>query len=1482
MKLKIIAILAGLFLIGTFFMPGGSSVNVKNLYEEAEKAFQEKKYQEAIDKYLLAIEEGKKFGANTKVIDEDFDNLAKFKIATAYTELGKQLDDPTKYEESLKLIPEIYANTKTNKVKEGVIFLWGINLYQLERYEEAEPKFRELINDFPDSRFLENSYYTLGRLYYDLKQYESSREAFKKILTDYKNSEYIDDAQFFIARCFFDEANYDQSHIEFEKVESENKDMLAQARYYNALSLLRMGRNQEALTAYQQFVGNFPESPYMTAAYFDIGTIHSRLREYEEATRNYQLAIQNAKDDITRGTIQFEIGNNYYSQEDYQSAVNAYKALMDNYPSDINIPEARFMIAESYWALKDYQNALQAYNEVLEKDPNGPHTVESIFKIGECNYQLGNKELSLEWYDRVINEYPDSPIVKDATYSKLWALHDLRRYDEVERVGREYIEKYKKDPIYDVAAAEAQTKLGDIKFEDENYIAAADEYLKVVAEYSDLPKFDPFKSRALLQAGISYYQEAEKNNFDESLLAKAADAYSRLIDMYERKFDKSKREFEGRVEYVNKGIINLGLTYSKLKQFDKATEVLGLMPKNSPDYGMSVFVRGQAYIDAGRPEEAIALYRQMVNDKSISESWRSRAAVELASKLREDGKYQEAIAEYQRILQEFPNSEFLSMALYYIGSSYYDIEPRTPENLSKAIEAFQQVVDKFPQSETAPWSHLGLLMAYDASGDYNMVIKTADEIEMKYSDSTSPDAKRVIDAARRQKVDTLQKMEEGVSTDTLISELRKIATNPIGDVDGKAAAQMRIGTLLFNEKRYAEAITEFETLIEKFPGKFTGAAYYQIAASAFWLEDYPKAIDSARRGLEAPDLSQEVKVGLNYTLGLAYGKVNDIDGEIEVFKAAIQAGENAETEQIKQIAFSARRELARLLVTLKRYDEAVAEYQYLAENSTDDGDKAEAHFWLAKVYEDNLQDYQKAVDNYEQAKALSDSEIVIAQSLYFEGVLYSRSLKNDEKALDSFMELVSKYSNTQDENIKMMVMDANIRIPDLLIKLGRYDDALKNARAARDAAFAGDNKEDKINSQYQLANLLGDRASKSAESGSPKESEIREAVAEFIKVYDIAKPVNELPDELKPLVAASIYNAGHLLYTLSGYDNYAQAVKYFELFLKEFPKNENYSAVLQLLAYTTYEMARLKADLAGFERAAQYFARFAKEFPNHKDAASSMFQAGEAYYAVGGGHSVENRKQQAVAAWREAINAYRAVVDRWPKSEFAPDALYAMAACHNWIAEATSDNKELDKMTAVYRELAEKYPNDTHAAAAFEAVGNSYYNQAAAPNLSSKQKSDLFKKALDAYKQGLRVPGIDAKTKSNLEAYVRETEELLAKDTYEAAQALVPYESADIEKKKANAPRAIALFNEVINNYPDTDYADLSHVQIGLAYEILEQWENAEKAYTKLIAKYTDKKGNPITPFSENVVQAVQFARQRKSQILAYRMSLRAREQSQR
>jgi len=614
-------------------------------------------------------------------------------------------------------------------------------------------------------------------------------------------------------------------------------------------------------------------------------------------------------------------------------------------------------------------------------------------------------------------------------------------------------------------------------------------------------------------------------------------------------------------------------------------------------------------------------------------------------------------------------------------------------------------------------------------------------------------------------------------------------------------------------------------------------------------------------------------------MGLAYSKVQNSAEEMTAMEQAVQSAEGATSDNVKQMDLAARRELAKIYVEMKRYDDAEKQYVYLGENLTTPAEKADSYFWLARMYED-AQNYQKAIDAYDKVVQLNGSDLLTAQSLYFEGVLYTNSVKNDEKALAAFTELSNKYSSSEDANVKQMVSDANIRIPDLLINLGKFDDALVGAKKAREAALASGTKDDKINTQYQVANLLGQQADRLTKAGKPNQAESKNAADEFVKVYDIAKPINELSDDMKLIVSTSLYNAVYLYYNLGGYDNFASSARYAGLFIDNFPKSEYYSGVLQLLAYTTYEMARLKADLNGFEKAAQYFIRFAKEFPTNKDAPSAQFSAGDAYFTVGGGYQVNKQKTQSADAYRKAISAYRGLVDRFPSNEHVPEALYDIASSYAYISDLLSDSREMNNMNNVYKELADKYPKSKYAAVAFEAVGNNFYNQATVPGLSDKQEIDLFKQALKYYRQGLQVPEIEPKTKQNLESYVKDTEEILAQKPYQVALQLVPTEGTDPAKKKQNAPRAIPILNEVISTYPNTDVADLSYVQLGLCYEALEQWDNAVNAYGRLLKKYTDAKGNPIVPYTDNVVSAVEFAKNRRTQIMAFQASTKASQQS--
>ena len=550
--------------------PPTTDVNsqLENLYETAERRFMERKYKEAIDNYTKVLEEAGKPGVKLEDIDQDFINVVKLKIASCYFELGSQTEDPEMYKKSLEMVPDIYNSAKAENLKASLLSLWGQNYFRLKQNDDAIAKLKELTEKSPDTKYAENAYYLLGTIYSNKRQHSLARDAYKAVVEKFPKSVYAYRSQFFIADSYVMEGNFGQALTEFQKIQTSDPlipIMFERARYSVGLSLFRLGRNQEALTAYQEFIADLPDSGFAPAAYFDMAVIYQNMKEYDKANRNYEEALLYAKNDMTKGAIQFGIGNNFFGADNYLLALKAYQKLIDLYPKDTNIPEAKFMLAECYWALKDYKNAQNAYNEILKDASMADYADKATYKIGEYYYQMGNKDKALEWYQKVIDGYSKSSLIGNAFIGKIKILKDQKQYDEVQNVGYQFIAKYKTDSAYTMASAEIQMVLGDVKFDAGNYISATGEYQKTLSDYPDSPGIDPFKCRSLLQMGIAYYKEASNKNMDSALLQKSVSAFEKLLDQYEKNFDKAKRDFKSRTEYINSAKTYMEMASSKSK-----------------------------------------------------------------------------------------------------------------------------------------------------------------------------------------------------------------------------------------------------------------------------------------------------------------------------------------------------------------------------------------------------------------------------------------------------------------------------------------------------------------------------------------------------------------------------------------------------------------------------------------------------------------------------------------------------------------------------------------------------------------------------------------------------------------------------------------------------------------------------------------------------------------------------------------------------
>lgn len=457
MNTRVLGIIGGIVLLIGLLTPFtmGSSEKVQQLFQSAEDLYGQGDYEGAIGKYTEALEESMKEGVDTAAIDKDFTTFAHYRIAVNYSRLADQSGNVSHYKTAIDHIEKVALTASVPVHQEALTYLWGYNLYRTKQFKLAELKFKQCIQEFPDSLFVENAWYLIGQSNYKLQDYEDARQAFKSLLDGFANSGFKDEAQHLVAQSFFNESNYEQAYREFDKITTDEfknyPDLQAEAMYKAAYSLKQLGKDREAVERYTSFIKQFPESPYITAAYFDQGAVYAKQEDYKEARANYELARQNAASRDLQTEIQSAIGQTYFDQGDYENAIVSYNSLVEEYPESGFIAEARLGIADSQFRMERWSEAVAAYERIINKHPEKIDFIPYCFyQIGEAYYKyylaksdnsalLGQSEAAFKW---VVNEYENSQHAVDAYYGLGLVYRDTSRWTLVLEIADEAKKKY--------------------------------------------------------------------------------------------------------------------------------------------------------------------------------------------------------------------------------------------------------------------------------------------------------------------------------------------------------------------------------------------------------------------------------------------------------------------------------------------------------------------------------------------------------------------------------------------------------------------------------------------------------------------------------------------------------------------------------------------------------------------------------------------------------------------------------------------------------------------------------------------------------------------------------------------------------------------------------------------------------------------------------------------------------------------------------
>ncbi len=363
------------------------------------------------------------------------------------------------------------------------------------------------------------------------------------------------------------------------------------------------------------------------------GVTDPNARLYEEVIEKCKTMIANYPKSRHVDDAMLLSARALYALERYDEAVAALDTLETSHPKSNLLPDAEFLKGKSLASAEKYDLAVPVLQDYVDRY-NGRHEhAEALYLLCTSQMQIGDSDKAVETLARLEKEHSRSEFRFKAQVEMAAILSDKQLYDESLAVYRRLNDsRIPESYRYDVwlGMARAQENVGDHAG-----------VIESLSQIGTLPRVPEKEAQAFLLRARAHT---------------ALDSIDTAIKEYQ---DVTRRYSRG--TYGAEAYYRLGHIYEAMDSLELAQKNYGEVPKS---YSNSEFAEDaiKRSSDIGR---VLKLQAMEGSDSPEAVAMRTFSMAEI--QFFQFNNNQKAIASYEKVVNEFPNSEFAPRAAYALG-----------------------------------------------------------------------------------------------------------------------------------------------------------------------------------------------------------------------------------------------------------------------------------------------------------------------------------------------------------------------------------------------------------------------------------------------------------------------------------------------------------------------------------------------------------------------------------------------------------------------------------------------------------------------------------------------------------------------------------------------------------------------------------------------------------------------------------------------
>lgn len=802
-------------------------------------------------------------------------------VRTVYMHLGRHFFQNKKWKKSIEYFDKVDRFHLTEKETHEYHYKRGYAQFQLKDYKAAAVSFNEIRNKEND--YQEPATYYYSHIAYFEGNYQVALEGFEKLKTSENFKAMV---PYYIAQIYYLQKRYDDVVAYVPPILDTTK-----GKQKNELSHLvgdsyyKLKKYDIAVPYLEQFIASV--TPTREENY-QMGYAYYRSGFYEKAVPFLNKAV-NGKDEMAQ-YANYHLADCYLRLNKKEYARNAYEgaAKLD---IDRKVQEdAMFSYAKLAYELSNnpFHEAIEALQSYLKKYPDGPRRDEAYSFLINVYLTTRNYQAALDAIAQIkTKDFRVQTAYQMATFNLGVDLFQKSRYVDAIKA----FDNVKVYPLDKRLNAESKYWIAECKYKMKNY----DEAIEAYSVFQQEP--GAFSSKlynvANYNVAYAYYDkgmdelERKQNSKDNASLTSSLYAFKKFIAEPQEKdkvklADASLRA--GDLHYYRKENENAIEYYNKAYDYNSG----------SRDYALYQIAHCRHL--TRKYDDAVATYNRLIRDYPSS-NFVPDATFEIGEVYRENQSYQKSIDTYKQFISSYPSNQKVRKATGYIALQFYQLknykeseryyrmllESPNQNDIQTALDGLKNVLIALDRE--AEW--VALVKQYDKRGESTKEIETTlwESLDRSYS---ANDCEKSIEKANGY----LQQFPNGAyvmqarfyRAECLHSKGQRelsvsdyeyvfgIAGNPFMEI-----TSLRLGNFYFQAKNY-EKSTIYYTQLEKVASGATNRLNAQIGLMRgnFLVKQFGQSQDYAARVLKDATVTGDLKSEAHFIQGLSYLELNDL------------------------------------------------------------------------------------------------------------------------------------------------------------------------------------------------------------------------------------------------------------------------------------------------------------------------------------------------------------------------------------------------------------------------------------------------------------------------------------------------------------------------------------------------------------------------------------------------------------------------------